>query len=312
MVKPLRFPPAPPAPVQQDRPRPIVFAPVPSPAPAPSIEHDVRAISGHERVPLQFNAPTPMPAPVAKTPPKKIVFPPSVSQARSEIKSGARNEVLAAFEQTLSPLAKAAVTELKHSHAELYAKQGAHLERQINQLLPLDVPKIMAWAGNTLGLLTSTSAESVKLLQEFMGTNGNKLIEDTLTVIQGKQSFFAKITSRGDGIMKPQLAALQSQLTHLLPRVEALLVEANKAADKLVNKMTSLRVICDVSGKIQDDALADAVQDRQILLGQSATQAQIVIQQLTETRKLIVDQLSRVQQLLHATIPAYESAKVAR
>lgn len=284
MVKPLVFnTPAPkPSTVPVSKPggpKPLAFAPAPS--------LPLAAVEAPKVKPLAF-APAPPPKPVSSGP--KM-----------------------AFEQQLSPVAKAAVEELKASHAELYAKQGLHLERQINQLLPLDVTRVMSWAGKSLNAMTEVSTECAKLVREFYDTRGTDLIEETLKIITGKQSFFEKLANRSDDVSTvPKLHALKAQHSMLLPRVGDLIQQAEVVGQKLVNKMTSLRVICDVCGKLQDATLDDALHERQVLIAQSTTQAQLVIQQLQDVRRQLVDQMSRVEQLLVTTIPAYQNAKARR
>lgn len=310
MIQPLRFPTAPPAPAVSKGPKPLAFAPVPPSVPnKESFENEASAIQtrfGPERVPLQFGT---TPAPTKPVGPKPLGFAPA--PPAPPVPSG---EVRAVFQQTMSPLAKSAVEELKRSYPAEYAQRGPLLERQINQLLPIDLSKVLGWASNSLTDSGEISTECGKLVREFMDAKGNVVVDETMKIINGKLSFFEKISNRdGDVTTKPQLVVLRMTHTQLLERVTQLLQDANLAAERLVNKMTSLRVINDVCGtNLPDITLSNALHQRQVLIAQAATQAQLTIQQLKDVRMQIADQLARVEQLLVATIPAYENAKARR
>lgn len=213
----------------------------------------------------------------------------------------------------MSPIALAAIEEIKKVDPATYAKYGARLEKQISNLVPLNVTRIMSWATKPLTALTQISSDCATIVRDFSTGRGAELIDETLKTLTSKPSMLDRMMARGNQVStKPQLMVLRAQLTAWMPKADQLIKDAADIHEQLSHKMTTLRVVTDVCGKCPDITLEEAIDDRQKLLLQATMQAQIVMQQLNDIRRQIVDQLSRVEQMVNVTIPAYETAKAHR
>lgn len=236
---------------------------------------------------------------------RKLSFPPVSSPPATVVPQ-------AAFNNNTSPQVRAVIAELKKSHAVLYAAEGNKLEREVEQLVPLDISRVMSWASTYLTALTEISSSTAHLVRSFSEARGAELIDETVRALTHKQSFLSKMMGDPVAAPKPRLMALRAQLQNWVPSSAASAEQIEKVRTKLTTKMISLRVVSDMCGNPSDAALSDALYERQMLLAQATTQSQLVAQQLIDVRRQIIDQLARIEQLVNVTIPAYETANASR
>jgi hypothetical protein len=273
-MKPLVFPTVPSPGAKVDGPKPLPFAPEPP------------AVAKEKSQPL-FAGYTPPNVPAAKAP--------------SHIPG-------AVFQQTNSIAVQAVMDELKKSHSDLFLTEGAKLEREVAQLVPLDIARVMNWAATYVAAMGDVSGEVSHIVRSFTAARGAELIAETLKALTQKPTFLSKLIHETNISTRPQLFALRSQLQLWISETVDLEKRVDKVRVKLITKMTSLRVVADMCGNPKDTALSDALYERQLLIAQATTQIQITAQQLTDVRRQIADQLSRIDQLVNITIPAYNSA----
>lgn len=186
------------------------------------------------------------------------------------------------------------------------------VDQVINDLMPINVTRVMEYGSSVLQGLSALSVECAEAVRIFSDLDGTKLINETLHVITTPPSFFGKLFSSSEVSTKPQLAVLKSNLNIHLGSVSALFERSEKVHRCVTLLVTILRQVTESSGESPDIALQDAIDERQKLFLQTTMQSQIVMQQLQDMRRQIVDQLSRVEQLVNVTIPTYETAKARR
>lgn len=219
----------------------------------------------------------------------------------------------AMFDNTPSVVEQQAATSAKTRFANLSQKQIESVERQIQQLLPLNLTNISKWAEVPLNEQAAQTLECAKLTREYSQTNGSELIEKTLQSSKPATGFKRLLSSHESPIdFKPALIVLKQTISCLLPRCDQLLAESKHTKDRLSLNMVALSSVLDVAGKCPDTAIEDAINQRTQLLHQATNQITLTCSHVEQLRTQIADLDARVTQMLTVTIPALELAAAGK
>lgn len=294
-------------------PKALDFSNVPSPA-LPSAS--ARASAGDGPKPLFSDPPSTAPAigqakvsRAEPTGPKPLVF--------ADIPAPLRTQPQPAAEpgRTLfgvgdHPAVPGAIALAKQQFADLYAQDGAAIDRHLRALLPLSLPVVSTWGDSDLlvqSVLARDCGTAIKRLSELRVP---EFLQTVLESTRPNPGLWAKLTQRASPLEhRADLVATRAQLGHLLDDVDKTLKSVNGARRKLASLMAALSAAASVTGQVRDAVLDDVLARRRSLLTQALQQADLLEPQLQEVRRQCADLSSQVSQLLTVTLPAIELAQ---
>jgi hypothetical protein len=216
------------------------------------------------------------------------------------------------FNISQSDRERLAIDTARLKFPDLFATSSERIERQIMQLLPLELATVMSWSANTISKMSVITAKVSSLARDFTQTDAATLIDETLTVLKksSNTSILGVIKRKGKSVQDyiPRLKVLQTQMVQWLPLCQELLDNNTYVQLDLGIKMVALSVAIDSSNHTPDASLYVACSNRRILCQQSVQQSQLVALQIKQLQQQLVDITSRVDQLVQITIPAFLNA----
>jgi hypothetical protein len=190
------------------------------------------------------------------------------------------------------------------------------VERQIKQLIPLNITTIVGWGEPGVSQETDLITKAAGILKMFSEMRGNEICENALKSVSQVNTggFFQKFTNSRSSVLayKPNLQVLKTEILSLLPQVDEYVDSIQKAHTRVSINVAALSSVCDAVGTIDDSSLSIAVDNRRRILTQCVMQCDLTVQQLKQAKTLMVQQLSQASQMLDVTIPAFETANATK
>lgn len=263
--------------------------------------------------PLQFNSP-PLPTPVVR--PLQFPDEPQAPNVRVTAKYGNANISFKddikpigspLFADTTSPLFAKAMENL--NMLQIDKAIAERVERQVRQLMNLDVDQIMNWGAPALRDEVEATQTISRIVTQVAELRGNEMIDAITDDVDGKSTFFERVTKKVADIrqIRRNLSKLKVDLQPYL-KTQHIKDTLEKSDERLNVFVLSLKVVEEAAKSIGSyDSVEDIMYNRRVLLVQALQQAQLSKIQMQQTEKLIQTQLHNIEQLEMITIPAYEA-----
>lgn len=201
-----------------------------------------------------------------------------------------------------------AIETAKTKFPEVFATSSDRIERQIMQLIPIDLQVVMGWATNTIGKISALTNQVSQLGRDFAQADASMLVQETLNVLKNSTntSILGSLKRKGKTVndYTPRLRVVQTQLVSWLPKCAELSTQAAQLHTDLSIKLIALSVAID-STSPQPGSIDVACNNRRVLCQQSVQQAQLLTLQIDQLQQQLIDVAARIDQLIQITIPAF-------
>lgn len=208
-------------------------------------------------------------------------------------------------------IVRVAIAKFQSINNELYQKNSAYCNTQMQLLLPLKIDTVLNWGSKTMDKMNLVNKEANRVIDTVAQTNCNAITSDLVKKMT--PSSFKLFNSLKSKIIdttasEATLKGFTALFTSLIVKCDSLKTDLEYHYSQVTLKLLNLTALTDALGVIPDNALENAVYKRKILLQQGAVQCQMLLHQLNDTKNLMIDQTHVINQLITITLPAFKSA----
>ena len=208
------------------------------------------------------------------------------------------------------PAIPCAIALAKQQFPDLYAQDGAVIDRHLRTLLPFSLSVVSVWGDSELLVQSALARDCGAAIKRLSELRVPEFLETVLASTRPNPGIWAKLTQRASPLEhRPTLVSTRAQLSHVMSDTDKTLSSVASARRKLAALLAALNAAAGVTGQAKDAVLDDVIERRRNLLTRALQQSDLLTPQLEEVRRQCADLSAQISQLLTVTLPAIELAQ---